>query len=377
MKFVCSQESLLLGVLVVQKAVSSKNTIPILGGIYLEATADNKLILRATDLEIGIEHIVNINTDEPGKVVLPARYFVDIVRRLPSTEISIQLINDALNIKYDKSKLTINCYPAHEFPNLPIVEEITSFILPSDIFKKSVKQVSIASSVDHNRPIFTGILMEFKSNEELILVATDTHRLALKHERTKNTSENNLSEKLSIIVPSKIMLEISRLIESESMIKLIIGKNNQVMFKIDATSIYSRLIQGQFPNYNQVIPGSFKSEIKVNNQLFTGALERAVLLVSEETNKKRASNIKLTFADNILAIDSYASEVGNIHEEINVDIEGEDLEISFNGRYILDSLKVLDCEFITFKLNGPLSPAVIEPYSDYKYKYLVLPVRSN
>ncbi|MDW7673082.1 MAG: DNA polymerase III subunit beta [Bacillota bacterium] len=376
MKFHCSQEELYLGVSVVQRAVSAKNTIPILGGVYLEATSNNKLILRSTDLEIGIEHIINVTTSEPGKVVLPAKYFVDIVRRLPNTNINLELINNALLITYEKSKLNINTFPAEEFPNLPIIDELNNFTLAANVFKKAIRQVSIAASpIDNNRPIFTGILMDFSKDNELTVVATDTHRLTYRTEKVKSSEVN--ADKLDIIVPSKVLLEISRLIDSDSIINLIIGKNNQVVFKFGSTSIFSRLIQGQFPNYKQVIPVSFKSEIKISTKSFLDSLERAALLNREEEAKKKSNNVKLLFQEDVLSIDSYAAEVGNIHEELNVTIEGEEFEISFNAKYLLDVLKVLEEEYINFKLTGPLSPAIIEPISDDNFLYLVLPVRSN
>lgn len=376
MKFTCNQENLLLGVSIVYKAVSNKNTIPILGGIYLEATSDNKLILRATDLEVGIEHILNVNTITPGKTVIPAKYLADMVRKLPNTEIDIQMQNESILITYEKSKLNINTYPVDEFPNLPVIDNICVFTLAADIFKKSIRQVSIAASQDHSRPIFSGILMEFKGESDLTLVATDTHRLTLKREKVKMIEKTEHDDPLNIIVPNKVLLEISKLIDNESIIHLIIGKNNQVVFKFGFTSIYSRLIQGQFPNYKQVIPTNFKSDIKINTKLLTDALERAALLVSEENNK-RTNNIKLTFQGNTLFIDSYAAEVGNIHEELSVDIVGEELEISFNARYLLDVLKVIEDDSILFKFTGSLSPAIIEPSSKTNYIYLVLPVRSS
>jgi DNA polymerase-3 subunit beta len=368
---------MLLGVTIVQKAVSSKNTIPILGCVYLEATIDNTLVLRTSDLEVSIEQVIPVETIEPGKAVLPAKYFIDIVRHLPDIEIIFELTGESLLIAYEKSRMVINTYPVDEFPNLPIVNKIASFTLNPSTFKKAVRQASIALAIDNNRPIFTGMLLEFKGENNLTIVSTDTHRLAYNIEKVKDVELDPEVNSVEIIVPGKVLIEVSRILESDSMINLIIGKNNQVVFKFSATSIYSRLILGQFPNYRQVIPSSFKSEAIINTKELMHSLERAALLIREDESKKRPSNVNFNFQENSLTIDSYAQEVGNIHEEINIQLLGEELNISFNARYLLDALKVIDDEKLSFKFTGPLSPAIIEPATGTGFIYLILPVRNN
>jgi len=377
LKFVSNKNNMLLGVTIVQKAVSSKNTIPILGCVYLEATIDNTLILRTSDLEISIEQVIPVETIAPGKAVLPAKYFIDIVRHLPEMDIIFELTGESLLISYEKSRMVINTYPIDEFPNLPIVNKIASFTLNPSTFKKAVKQASIALSIDNNRPIFTGMLLEYKGENNLTVVSTDTHRLAYHIEKVKDVELDSEVNSVEIIVPGKVLIEVSRLLESDSMINLIIGKNNQVVFKFSTTSIYSRLILGQFPNYRQVMPSSFKSEALINTKELLHSLERAALLIREDEIKKRPSNVKLNFQEDSLTIDSYAQEVGNIHEEINIQLTGEELNISFNARYLLDALKVIDDEKLSFKFTGSLSPAIIEPATGDGFIYLILPVRNN
>jgi DNA polymerase-3 subunit beta len=379
LKFVCNKNNLLLGVTIVQKAVSAKNTMPILGCIYLEAADDHTLVLRTTDLEFGIEHVISVETIEPGKAVLPAKYFIDIVRHLPDTEIMFELAGESMLVTYAKSRMIINTYPADEFPNLPVINNIASFTLNSATFKKAVKQAAVALAIDNNRPMFTGILLEYKGENSLTIVATDTHRLAYNTEIVKDieqSSELN-GNLLQIIVPGKVLIEVCRILDTDSMINLIIGKNNQVAFKFSSTLIYSRLILGQYPNYRQVMPNAFKAEAIINTKDLLNSLERAALLIREDESKKRPNNVKLNFQEESLTLDSYAQEVGNIHEEINIQLSGEEINISFNARYLLDAVKVIDDEKIRFKFTGPLSPATIEPAAGDGFIYLILPVRNN
>lgn len=369
----CQKEDLLYAVQVVSRAVSTKNTLPILGGILLKAK-DNLLILRATDLELAIECSVSVEVLEPGCLVLPGRYFTEMVKRLPSGVINMKSTDSfGAELKYEKSELSINGYDPDEFPAFPDVTESFSTTVEQNFFKTMIKQVSIAASGDESRPVFTGVLLEFIDNR-MVMVATDTHRLAIREENWQVIPKEG---KISVIIPNRTMVELSRIINDAEEPLLIVPGNNHTFFKTGNLSLVSRLIEGQYPSYRQVLPDpkSFASKINVRTKKLIEAAERAALLSRDEIREK-ASLIKLKADNNVLIINSNSPEIGRIHEEIPVYLEGEPIEIVFNARYLLDALKVMDSEEVSLELTGSLSPGIIRPIDSENYKYLILPVRT-
>jgi len=370
----CNKEDLAYSVQVVSRAVSTKNTLPILGGIMLHAQ-HNHLTLKATDLEIAVECSVDIELLEEGTVVLPGRYFTEMVKRLPSGPINIKKNNNlGIDIKYEQSELSINGYDPDEFPAFPEIEGNITGIIDQNQLKKMIKQVYIAASNDETRPVFTGILMEVDKNK-VTFVATDTHRLALKEGIWKGSP---VPEKTSIIIPSKAMMEVARIIGDDADPLHISLSNNQVYFRAGNLSLISRVIEGQYPSYSQVIPDSSqcKSKIRIKTKKFLEAAERASLLVRDEF-KERYSLIKIIVENNNnLIINSNSPEIGRIYEEIPVFLEGEPVEIVFNSRYLIDALKIVDSEEIYMELTGALSPGIIRNVESSDYIYLILPVRT-
>ncbi|ATW26407.1 DNA polymerase III subunit beta [Candidatus Formimonas warabiya] len=370
----CTKDDLVYGVQIVNRAVSNKNTLPILSGILLKAE-QNKLTFRATDLEIAIDCSLDVEVIEEGTIVVPGKYFSEMVKRLPSGLINLKNTdNFGLEVKYEQSELVINGHSSEEFPSLPEINGHMKGSIRQDLFKKMIKQVAIAASADESRPVFTGTLLDVVENQ-VIMVATDTHRLALREGIWEGAL---VPEKISVIIPTKTMLEVARISGDEEEPLLIEVGNNQVYFTAGNVSLISRLIEGQYPSYRQVIPESSKckSKIRVRTKKLLETTERASLLVRDEI-KERYSLIKLKVHDDILEIESHAPEIGRIYEEIPVFLEGEPTEIVFNSRYLMDALKAVDAEEIYLELIGPLSPGIIRTVENEEYIYLILPVRTS
>lgn len=367
MKISATKDNLSYGVQVVQRAVSAKNPMPILSGILLK-TMNGHLFFTATDLEMGIECSVPVSIQEDGGVVLPARYFGDIVRRLPDVKISLDVNreNNSTLIKYGQSEFNLLALSPEDFPLLPTIDSDSSLTIKQELFKNMIKQVGFATSADDNRPIFTGILMEIE-NQEIRLVATDTHRLAF---RSGNIETGTSEIEKSVIIPGKTLTELNRIMTGETEdLKIAFGEN-QVVFEMPGIRLVSRLIEGQFPNYKQVIPQGCKTKIKIKNKEILEAAERASLLAKEGANV-----IRLNITDGNMIISSNSPDIGKIEEQLAVVMEGEETQIAFNSKYLIDVLKVIDSEEILLELTGSLSPGIIKPVGGENYIYLILPIR--
>lgn len=371
MNISCDKDELTRGVGIVIRAVSNKNTLPILSGILLE-TGDDQLHLSATDLEIGIRCSIPARIEEHGKLVLPARYFGEMVKRFPSGPVQLTKEVDSwsVRINYAQAELHLNGMEPDQFPPIPLPSEHGFFTVESILFRQMIKQVAIALSHDVVRQIFTGIMLEMQNDGSFSLVATDTHRLAV---RRGNLGVHGELPKTSIIVPGRTLVEVSRLIEEEEYVRFSLA-GNQIVFEGNETVLISRLIDGQFPTYQQVLPSGWRTRVLANTRELQGAVERASLLVREDP-KIRANIINMKLAGNTLIVDSNSPEVGRIHEEIPVDFEGEEMEITFNARYLLDVLKVIDSDQIAMEWTGPLSAAIFRPVDEVPYFCLILPMR--
>ena len=367
MKIFCSKDALLAGVNAVQKAISSKNTLPVLQGILVTAEAQF-LHFSATDLEMGIRcQIPSTTVAEEGTMVVPAKLFSEIVRKLPDTTITIEEKDKSITICYNESEIVLNGYDPEEFPLLPDLMEPITFTLPTIIFKNMIRQTIFSCSTEENRPVFTGTLLQIEGTN-IRLVATDTHRLAYSIASISNSEESHFSG----IIPSKTLSEIYRLLRDEDEELTISYGNNQVVFQFGTIYLISRLIEGQFPNYKQVIPQSCETKVILSVRKLLESVERALVLTRD---KSGANIIKINVQNNELKIDQ-TSELGKISEQIVVEMEGKDVTIAFNAKFLIDALKVIDSEQILFELSGPFSPGVMRPIDNSNYIYLVLPIRT-
>ncbi len=364
MKIICKQKSLATGINIVQKAVSSKTTLPVLKGILLETNGD-QLKLVGTDLELGIENSIEANIINPGSIVISSRILGDIVRKLPDSDVEIEVGNDNTTlIRCENSEFTLVGQSALEFPELPEVEKDYKYGIPQDLLKNMIKQTTFATAIDETRPILTGVLMEIK-DETISMVALDGYRLALRQGSIKSIGSTK------VVIPGKTLNEVYKiLLEEDNKDIEIYFTDKQVLFDMENTRVISRLLEGEFINYKQIIPKNFKSRVKVNTRSLWDSIERASLLAKEGKNNL----IKFSVKDEKMTISSN-SEIGKVFESIIIELEGDDIEIGFNSKYFLDALKIIDSEELYLDFTTSVSPCILKPTDNNNYTYLVLPVR--
>jgi DNA polymerase III subunit beta len=363
MKIITTKSSLLESINIVQKAVPSKTTLPILEGILFEAK-NGKLKLTATDLEIGIETLSNVDVIEPGKVVLSSRIVGDIVRKLPDADIEIETAEKNLvYIKSERSNFKIVTLPHDEFPELPVVKKENGITLSQSILKDTIKQTIFAVSSDEVRPILTGVLFDV-DGEKLTMVALDGFRMAVKWNGIINDNS------FKAVIPGKTLSEIGKILnENENPINIYFSKNH-IQVQIEDTIIISRLLEGEFINYKQIIPSDYKIKVKVSSSKLMEACDRAALFARDSSNNM----IKFEINDDLMVIASN-SQNGDVHEELKIQKEGNDIEIAFNAKYFIDVLKVIEGDEITIEFTTNVSPSIIRPSDGTGYLYLVLPAR--
>lgn len=364
MKIICSQKKLNAAVNIVQKAVSTKTTLPILKGILLEAK-DNKLKLVGNDLDIGIENHIEANIVREGSIVISSRLFGDIIRKLPDSDIEIDVDGqNNISIKCQNSDFKLVGQPSIEFPDLPYVEEENTYLIGQDLFRNMVRQTIFATSQDETRPVLTGALIEIGENN-ISMVAIDGYRLALR----KAYIDTNIFNKA--VIPGKTLSEVSRILGNESEGDIHISfTDKHILFTIDEIKIISRLLEGEFINYEQIIPREFNSKVKVKTRDLLNSIERASLLAKEGKNNL----IKFSIKDESMAISSNV-EIGSVKEEVDIELEGDDIDIGFNSKYLIEALKVVDSEDINLEFTTSVSPCIMKPGDNENYTYLVLPVR--
>lgn len=365
MKFTCNQRILSQGISSVQKAISSRSPLPILKGIYIEIDED-ELRLVGNDLELGIEaNIKDVEIKKEGSCVVDARLFGEIIRKLPDSPVEID-VDDQFNIhiKCENSKFNLRGYSPDEYPKLPSVEEDYFYDLPEDLLKNMIKQTVFSISQDENRTILTGELMEIEDGK-ISLVALDGYRLAIRSGYV-NTDLGNRK----VVIPGKALVEISRLIEEEEENIKISFTDKHALFVFKELKVITRLLEGEFMNYKQIIPKEENLRIQLNTKEFLKSIERASLMAREGKNNL----VKFQIEKDSLHISSN-SEMGEVDEVIKIDAEGESIEIAFNSRYLIDALKVIDSEEIYMHFISPVSPCLIIPCDGTMYTYLLLPVR--
>jgi DNA polymerase-3 subunit beta len=365
MIFNCSQSNLSKAINIVQKAVSIKSNHPILQGILIE-TVDNKIKLTGNDLNIGIECIIDANVEQEGSIVITSKLFGELVRKLPASNVKFEIKdNNVVNISCEKSKYTLIGQSSLEFPALPDIEEMMTCDIESDLLRNMIRQTTFATSQDESRPILTGALIEIE-NSNISMVAIDGFRLAIR----KALIETELNHK--VVIPGKTLQEIFKIIsnvDNDKKIKMAIT-DKHILFEVDETRLISRLLEGEFIKYAQILPKENNTEIIVDANDLLNCIERASLLARESKN----CAIKFNINENVLNITSNV-EVGSVNEEINIDFSGNELEIGFNPKYIIDALKVIDSEKVKLEFSTNVSPCIIKPTDNDNYIYLVLPVR--
>jgi len=358
---------LLDGVNTVLKAVSSRTTLPILQCILLQATNDTFRLV-GNDLELGIESRVKANINESGSVALEARMFADIVKKLPDSDIHITVDEKNLTtIVCEKSKFTISGQPGSEFIHLPEVPKNQAFSLSQLVLKDMIRQTIFSIALEEIRPIFTGELLECKDNM-LNMVSVDGYRVSI-----RNMALEKEIDDFKLVIPGKTLNEISKILYSDDEAFInIYYTDKHILFEVDNSLIVSRLLEGEFPKYDQMFSKDYETMITINRRELIHSLERAALI----TRESKKNPIKMKIENQSLVITSN-TELGNVYEEIDIKREGESLEIAFNPKYLIDALKAIDDNDVNFQFTSPLNPCIIKQIEGNDYKYLILPIRIN
>ncbi|MBN1823874.1 MAG: DNA polymerase III subunit beta [Endomicrobiales bacterium] len=367
MKVICEKEELLKGTQTVQTVVSPRSTLPILSNFLFE-TEDKKIKLSSTDLEVGVSCHIKGEVIKEGSITIPAKRFADIVRELADgSDIEIRADEtNQISMKSGKSHFILMGLPKSEYPVLPDFPEDKTFKINKNVLKSMLKKVSFAVSTDETRYVLNGVYF-MAGDGALKMVATDGRRLAF-------VSSEGIDKKIQqkVIVPTKAVNEIQRILSAEerdSEIKIGIGEN-QIAFQIDSITILSRLIEGTFPNYEQVIPKKHDIQIKVNVKETLSAVKQMSLLTTD-----KAAAVKFLFTRNVLRVSATTSGLGSGESETDIDYTGGNLEIAFNPSFLIDVFKNAEEDFVNFELTNSLNPALVSPSKNRNYLCVVMPMR--
>lgn len=361
MKFKVEKAVFVAGIQTVQNVITTKAALPILSNILLEIQQD-KLRLTATDLDIGISCVIPVDSQEVGAITIPAKRFGDIIKELPTDNVSVSTKkNNQVIISTDSCEFKIMGLSKEEFPKLPEFQNKEAIKLDQATLKEMLGLTSFAVSFDESRYVLNGILFKITKNN-LLLVATDGKRLAIVEKKLNQPADKDVQ----MIVPIKTIQEFNRNLKEEGELSVILG-NNQVLFDLGSTIIISRLIEGEFPDYHQVIPPVSENKMGVNREEFLLAVRRAALLSTPDYQA-----VKLEVFKNKLVVSKSTPDVGESREEIPVEYKGKELAIGFNPGYLIDVLKNLRNESLELELSDSEKPGVIRTDG---YVYIVLPMR--
>ena len=361
MKFKAEKNTLMEAIQSVYNVISIKTALPILSHILIEAQQDN-IRLTATDLDVGISCVLPVNILEQGAITIPAKRFSDIIRELPSDQVSFTTKkNNLITIETDSCQFKIMGIAREEFPKLPEFKDKEAITMTQESLKQMLTLTSFAASVDETRYVLNGILFKIVKNT-LTLVATDGKRLAVIEKKLPAGTD----KEVSLIVPIKTIHELNRSLEDEGELSILLG-NNQVLFDLGNIIIISRLIEGEFPDYRQVIPAVSESKVQINRTQLLLAVKRAALLATPDYQA-----VKFEIFKNKLVISKSTPDVGESREEIGISYQGREMVIGFNPHYIIDVLKNLDKEEIDLEVTDSEKPGVMRTRG---YVYIVLPMR--
>lgn len=366
MKMIVNGNDLSNAVMKVSKAISVKTTNPILEGIKLSVRGDN-LTLTATDMEIGIEKTIACETFMEGDIVVPGKMFAELVKKLENENEVEFFLEEANRIKivYGDSVVYLSSLSADEYPSLKKNLREKWINLSKKCYKDAVNKTVFACSTDESRPILKGCLFEVKGGD-LKCVALDGFRMAVAKVPLISASGD-----FKMIIPSRALGEISRMLEEEEGEITIVSEDNSLMVEENNTVFVSRLLEGEFINYSQIIPTEFITEVTINRNALISGLERATVVAKDSRNL-----IKLEIREKFVNIKAN-SEKGNVNENVQIKCVGKDLDINFNSKYIVDALKASPDEYVNFKFVGEIAPAIITPFAGDDYVFLVLPIRIN
>jgi DNA polymerase-3 subunit beta len=362
MKLVIEKDVLLEALQKVQSIVGQRSTLPILSNVLLKAEGDT-VSLTTTDMEVCVKTNAVAEVSEAGGTTLPARRFFNICRELPSGQVEIEVdAKDVATIRSGPSYFKLVGLPEEDFPPLPEFEESTVYTIDQDVFRDMLQKVVYASSTDETRYILNGALLSFK-DEKLTVVATDGRRLALVEQEVEFSED----AEVNLVVPTKTLNELVKTLGDEGVLKIRVA-NTQVVFDFDRILIISKLIEGTYPNFQQVIPSQCEERVAIDRETILNAVRRVSLLTDDQT-----ASIHLTFGKNKLELVTNSPEIGEARETIPVKYEGKEISIAFNPGFLMAPLRHLDSDEIFFELSDELSPGVIK--TSVPFLYVLMPIR--
>lgn len=377
MKFEIMRDRLLDSLNDVMKAVSSKTTIPILTGIKIDVTNEG-MRLTGSDADITIQTFIPVEENgdqiitviETGSIVLQARMFNEIIRKLPTNDVQIEVSQGSqAHIRSGKSEFHVIASDASEYPLLPELSAERQFAIPADLLKSIIRETVFAVATSESRPVLTGVNWQIKDGE-LICVATDSHRLA----RRKTKLEQLPVDEHSVVIPGKSLNELNKILEGSTNLVQVVLTNQQVLFKTESVLFFSRLLEGNYPDTARLIPDEYKTNVTINGKLLLQAIDRASLLAREDRNNVVRFE---TLEGQAVEISSNSPEIGKVEEEIQVTaLEGELLKISFSAKYMMEALKAIDGQDVVIQFTGAMRPFILRSVHDDAILQLILPVRT-
>ena len=366
MKLSTSSQELFAKLQVVSRVASTRSAVQALSGVQI--AADDSVELRATDMEVALRVPLEAEIERPGTVVLPARLLVDVVRQLPSGDVSLELrpTEQDVEVVAGTARFHIRTLRSEDVPPLPEPGGDQIVTMPAPAFTETITRVARSASRDETRPILTGILVS-AGGEELRMVATDSYRLSVKETRL----ETALAEGFEANVPARALEELGRLVR-EDVDDIRIGvRANQVVFEVDGLALSSRLIDGQFPNYRQLLPEAYEHELTVNREEFLEVVRRISLMAQKN------APLRLSFSEGEVSISAQTPDVGEASEPMPIPFAGEPFEIGFNPDFLLAGLESAGSADVVLKLISPLRPGLLESADGSGFLYLIMPIRLN
>src|ERR671936_705758 len=362
MKIMCQRDDLAQKLGVVARAVSARASVQILSGVLLRAEA-GRLHLAATDMELSLRSSLEAQTEGDGAVVVPGRLLVDLVRLLPENEVTIEhrAEESVVRIISGPSSSTLHTYAAEDFPRLPDLDAVGTFTVDRESLLDTVSRVARSASRDESRPVLTGILVRFESGK-LVMAATDSYRLSV-----KETTLEGESPELEAIIPARALGELGRIAQSGDTIELGVHEN-QVVFAADDVWLTKRRIDGQFPNYKQLLPETFEHEVALPRAEVLDVVRRVAVMA------QRNSPLRLRFSEGQLRVLARTQDVGEAHETLPAQFAGEPLEIGFNAEFLREGIESVSSDEIRLRLISPLRPGLITAEGD-DFWYLIMRIR--
>ena len=361
-KVTCSRDDFAQKLAVVARAVSTRASVQILSGVLLRAEA-GRLHLAATDMELSLRSSFEAQVADEGATVVPGRLLVDLVRLLPASDVIVEQRPEegVIHITSGSSTASLNTYAAEDFPRLPDLDAVGTFTVPRETLLETVARVLRSASRDESRPVLTGILVRFEGGS-LVMAATDSYRLSV-----KETPVSGDVPDLEAIIPARALTELGRIAQSGDAVELGVHEN-QVVFAADDVWLTTRRIDGQFPNYRQLLPETFEHEVTLPRAEFLDVVRRVGVLV------QRTSPIQLRFAEGELRVLARTQDVGEAQETLPVAFTGEPMEIGFNAEFLREGIESVSADDLRLRLISPLRPAVIDGGPDDP-TYLIMPIR--